>query len=676
MITEPAIGQEWVSPALEAGGIGAWEWDFAAARMRWSAQMFRNLGLFPKPGSESLDLLLSALHPEDRPDAAAKLDEYRLRPGPLRLELRVVWASADVHWIVFLGEVEASPDGPARMHGVTIDSTRRRHLEESAESALRESEARLKELNATLEKLTQFQSRQLDASRAQMQAIFDVSPDWLTLFRATSDGRFIYEDLNRATELAYGKTRQEVIGQPVENVLGTEAAQVPLAHMRACIRTGENQRYTARRTFSGKSRTIDVMFARVPEKYDGDYFIMATARDITEREAIEQQLRQAQKMEAIGQLTGGVAHDFNNLLATIIGNLDLLAPRLATDLRATAFLAAAQRAADNGAKLTAQLLAFSRRQHLQPRAVDLNEAITAMREILARTIGTSIRVETALAPQLWPALVDPTQIEIAILNLAINSRDAMQSGGILTIQTENLTGDCDAAPAEMAGRGCVCVSVHDTGTGMTDDVLRLAVEPFFTTKDVGMGSGLGLSQVYGMVQQSSGHMRIDSTLGIGTAVHLYLPCAEAVDGAAGEAARNPAPDEVPARVLVVDDDPGVRDITVQMLRELGYRVAKFDSGKAVLDAVASGERYDLLVVDIAMPGLSGIETLKRLREQLPAQRALFISGHTDNTGSMPQTGSDPLLRKPFRFGELAESVRRALGQGAAAASAPNATLGK
>src|SRR6202011_5583608 len=214
-------------------------------------------------------------------------------------------------------------------------------------------------------------------------AFFENSPDWLTLFRAAKDGRFIYEDLNRATEHAYGLTRDQVVGRPVEEILGVEQAQLPLRHMRACIETGETQRYSVRRSLAGRTRAIDVMFVRSPEKQDGDYFIMSTARDITEREAMQEQLRQSQKMEAVGHLTGGLAHDFNNLLAAIVGNLDLLAPPPAGDSNANRFIAAAHRAAENGAKLTEQLLAFSRGQHLQLRSTDLNTVIDAMSDLLA-----------------------------------------------------------------------------------------------------------------------------------------------------------------------------------------------------------------------------------------------------------------------------------------------------
>ncbi len=619
--------EEHLRLAQEAGGIGTWEWDLATGTMKWSAQTFRNLGLRSRAGGNLYPLLLQAAHPADRDTVEAAFAEFRSRPGPIRLEFRVVRPSGETRWIVFRGQVVGhDSDAPSRMLGITIDSTNRSNTQEAAESALRESERRLIELNERLEQLAERRARQLHASRAQIQAIFDNSPDWLTLFRATKDGHFIYEDLNRATERAYGRSYDEVIGHTVEEILGPEEAELPLHHMRECIRTGENQRYTARRTMAGVTRTIDVMFVRVPELHEGDYFIMSTARDLTEREAIEERLRQSQKMEAVGQLTGGLAHDFNNLLTAIIGNLELLAPRVASDPRTTTYLGGAQRAAENGARLTEQLLAFSRRQHLQPRAIDLNGVIGGMSDLLARTIGSNIHVHTRLTPELWPALVDPTQIEIAILNLAINARDAMPLGGNLTIETRNLTSGIDALPSEIGDRDGICISVHDTGTGMSEEVLRSAVEPFFTTKDVGKGSGLGLSQVYGMVRQSNGALQIDSRPGAGTAVHLYLPRAAADDDALAASGDGAKSAQAGGRILVVDDDAAVREVTVQMLRQLGYGVVEADSGAAALDALSRGEVYDLVLIDLAMPGLNGIETVQRARERWPGLRVLYVTG--------------------------------------------------
>jgi len=653
--------EEHLRLALDAGEIGTWEWDLASDRMKWSAQMFRSLGLAPSGGDDLFHALIDAVHPADREYAQSAFAGFRTRTGPVRLEVRVVWPKGDTRWLVFLGKTVADKDGvPTRMLGITIDSTRRRETEEAAEAALRDSESRLRELNERLEQLAERRSRQLHASRAQIHAIFDNSPDWLTLFRATKDGRFIFEDLNHATERAYGLGYDEVIGRPLEDILGEEQAQLPLRHLRECIRTGETQRYTARRTMAGVTRTIDVMFVRVPELHEGDYFVMSTARDLTEREAMEERLRQSQKMEAVGQLTGGIAHDFNNLLTAIIGNLELLEPRLAGDANAATYLAGAQRAAENGARLTEQLLAFSRRQHLEARIIDLNAVIAGMRDLLSRTIGATIRVRTNLSPELWPALADPTQIEIAILNLAINARDAMPLGGSLTIETRNLTRSADPIPSEVGERDCVRITVRDTGTGMSEEVLRSAVEPFFTTKEVGKGSGLGLSQVYGMVRQSNGTLQIESRIGDGTAVHLYLPRADTEESDVHGRRGGTTAAEAGGRVLVVDDDPAVRDVTVQMLRQIGYGVTEADSGQAALDALGRGEVYDLLLIDVAMPGLSGIETVRRARQRWPGLRVLYVTGYADFAGAEQRTGDDPLIKKPFRLAELRSEVRRVL----------------
>jgi len=653
--------EEHLRLALEAGEIGTWEWDLASDRMKWSAQMFRSLGLAPEAEGDRYRLLLEAVHPADRAGVEAAFTEFRARPGQVRLETRVVWSQGETRWLVFLGKTVAGDDGvPTRMLGIAIDSTRRREAEEAAEAALRDSESRLLELNERLEQLAERRARQLHASRAQIQAIFDNSPDWLTLFRHTKDGRFIYEDLNHATERAYGLRYDEVIGRPLEDILGEEQAQLPLRHLRECIRTGEAQRYTARRTLAGVSRTIDVMFVRVPELHEGDYFIMSTARDLTEREAMEERLRQSQKMEAVGQLTGGIAHDFNNLLTAIIGNLELLERRIAGDSNAATYLAGAQRAAENGARLTEQLLAFSRRQHLEEHIVDLNTVIAGMRDLLSRTIGATIQVRTRLAPELWPALADPTQIEIAILNLAINARDAMPLGGNLTIETRNLTSGIDPIPSEISERDCVRITVRDTGTGMTEDVLRSAVEPFFTTKDVGKGSGLGLSQVYGMARQSHGTLQIESRVGAGTAVHLYLPRADTEASDAHGRRTGATAADAEGRVLVVDDDPAVREVTVQMLRQIGYGVTEADSGQAALDALARGEVYDLMLIDVAMPGLSGVETVRRARQRWPGLRVLYVTGYADFAGAEQRAGDDPLIKKPFRLAGLRSEVRRAL----------------
>src|SRR5262249_31960338 len=313
-----------------------------------------------------------------------------------------------------------------------------------------------------------------------------------------------------------------------------------------------------------------------------------------------------------------------------------------------------------GARLTEQLLAFSRGQRLQLRSTDLNGIIDGMRDLLARTIGPAVQVRARLMPGLWPALVDPTRIEIAVLNLAINARDAMPLGGTLMVETRNIDRGADAVPDEIAGSDCICLSVRDTGGGMTEEVRLASIEPFFTTKELGKGSGLGLSQVYGVVRQSNGALEIESRVGAGTAVHLYLPRAGgAPDAVAGQVqvGKEAGPG---GRILVVDDDAAVRAVTAEMLRQIGYAVTEAASGQAALDALARGEICDLAIMDIAMPGLNGTETVRRARDRWPGLRVLYVTGYADAAATGLQTDDDPLIRKPFRLSELATEVNRAL----------------
>jgi signal transduction histidine kinase len=376
------------------------------------------------------------------------------------------------------------------------------------------------------------------------------------------------------------------------------------------------------------------------------------------REAAEQ-AAQARKMDAIGHLTGGVAHDFNNLLAAVIGSLDLMERRVAGDERALRLLHNAMQAARRGARLTEQLLAFSRKQRLEVRPADVNRVLSNMADLLHRTLGGRIGVNTLLGKDLWLAMVDPNQIELAVLNLAVNARDAMPDGGELVLQTENLAaGDPQRPKGLLLSTDAVRIRVQDTGQGMSAEVLARATEPFFTTKGPGQGTGLGLAQVYGTVRQIGGDMVISSEPGQGTTVDLYLPKTEAV--ASLERAQGTSELVGPvgkARVLVIDDDDQVRMATVAMLTELGYEVVEGDSARAGLDRLeAAGEGFDLILADFAMPGMTGSELVAQLRRTAPSLRSLLISGYAE---SVPD-GSGPVLRKPFTVSELSTAVTRVL----------------
>ncbi|HEY8578881.1 MAG TPA: response regulator [Beijerinckiaceae bacterium] len=381
-------------------------------------------------------------------------------------------------------------------------------------------------------------------------------------------------------------------------------------------------------------------------------------RQIAEREQVESALRHSQRLEAVGQLTSGVAHDFNNLLTVIIGSVEYL-ERYPANQAVRRRLDMMRTAAERGARLTTQLLAFSRRQRLEPRPVDLNETVRSMEDLLQSSIGGSVRVETRLSKGLWPAHVDPTHLELVVLNLVVNARDAMAVGGAVTIETSNVTLREPARRPEEPGPGeYVMICVADTGSGIPADVLERVFEPFFTTKEIGKGSGLGLAQVYGFAKQSGGGVRIETEVGVGTAVKVFLP------RAAQAPWQEPVANEAPARngdalaVLVVDDDDAVRETTAAMLSELGYQVSEAGSGRAALERLDGHNRFDLMVVDFAMPGINGAETAAEARRRFPELPILFVTGYAETT-ALKRVGAKEglILQKPFRSDDLARKVR-------------------
>jgi len=388
---------------------------------------------------------------------------------------------------------------------------------------------------------------------------------------------------------------------------------------------------------------------------------------IVQREKVEEALRQAQKMEAIGQLTGGVAHDFNNLLQVILGNLERLTPRLrgtGADSELRRLIDAASRAAARAGTLTQRLLAFSRRQPLMPTTLDVNKLVVGMSELISRTLGEAIRTETLLAGNVWRVSADENQLESALLNLAVNARDAMPSGGRLTVETRNVTLDEAYAGSQhgVEPGDYVQIAVTDTGTGMTKDVVERAFDPFFTTKAVGQGTGLGLSQVYGFVRQSGGHVRIYSEPGLGTTVKLYLPRQPIM--AVPESTSTPAP--VPRgteTILVVEDEPEVRVFARDTLRGLGYGVHEAGDGKAALDIIEHEPQLQLLLTDIGLPGgLDGRELADEVRRRRPSLKVLFTTGYARDATThrvRPETEVE-LLRKPFNAADLARKVRALL----------------
>ncbi len=399
---------------------------------------------------------------------------------------------------------------------------------------------------------------------------------------------------------------------------------------------------------------------------DGDVAgVGSICTDVSDRKEAEERLGQAQKMEAIGKLTGGVAHDFNNVLAVIMGYAEMMTPLAGSDTVMTEYLRTVRRAARQGNELTKRLLAFSRRQPLRPRIVDLKAMLDDMAEMLRHTLGATIELDTRVDDGISPVLVDSGQLETAVLNLALNARDAMPKGGRLVIKAANAEPDAAIGPAapDDGQPGHVMLAVSDTGIGMSTETAGRAVEPFFTLKPAGEGTGLGLSMVYGFANQSGGHLAIDSEEGAGTTIRLYLP------RAAG-AAPPPEPDadtDEPAgrgeRVLVVEDNADVRALTVTILESLGYRVTAAEDGHGALAALSDGAEIDLLLSDVVLPGgMSGPEIARAFRERRPGAKVLFMSAYAD--GAAPEGDRLPtdaeLLDKPFLRRDLALRVRSLL----------------
>ncbi len=516
-----------------------------------------------------------------------------------------------------------------------------------AERELRHERARLDALTASLE--AEVASRTADRNR-----MWQLSAEIMLVARL--DGTILA--VNPAWTVVLGLDERALLGTSVFSLVhpdDLDGARGAAAQLQA----GESvSRFVTRyRHRDGSWRWIS--WTAVP----GDGLINAVGRDITalreQQDALqraEDSLRQAQKMEAVGQLTGGIAHDFNNLLTGIIGGLELLEQRLAAGrgAEAAAFLDVARNAADRAAALTHRLLAFSRRQALEPRPTDANGLVDGMAELVRRTVGPAIRLDIRLQPALWPTLCDPHQLENAILNLCINARDAMPGGGRLWIETSNTQlGAAAARERDMRPGDYVSVAVTDEGSGMPPEVVARAFDPFFTTKPIGQGTGLGLSMIYGFARQSGGQARIHSAPGQGTTVRLHLPRHHGapVPPPAPVPAPTPAPPAAPGQaVLLVDDEPAVRALATAALSEAGYAVHTAAEAGAALAILRSAERIDLLVTDIGLPGgMSGLALADAARALRPALPVLFVTGYAGHNkdGAPLLPAGQPVLPKPF-----------------------------
>jgi PAS domain S-box-containing protein len=525
-----------------------------------------------------------------------------------------------------------------------------------ATAALRESEARLRELNAALER------KVIERTQARGRT-WQVSPDLMGALN--SQGYF--ETSNPAWETVLGWSEEEVASMSIFQLLHPDDVERTRGGFDLTQEGQPAIRFPNRyRCKDGGYRWIS--WVGVPE----DGMVYCSGRDITEEKAAEAELaqaqealRQAQKMEAVGQLTGGIAHDFNNLLAGISGNLELLEKRLGEGRLSgiERYIAAAQGASRRAAALTQRLLAFSRRQTLDPRPVDANKLIAGMEDLVRRSVGPNVELEVVGAGGLWRTRVDPSQLENSLLNLCINARDAMApAGGRLTIETANKWLDDRAArERDLAPGQYISLCVTDTGSGMTPEVIARAFDPFFTTKPLGEGTGLGLSMIYGFVRQSGGQVRIYSELGKGTTMCLYLPRYAGPDGeaedVAQEAAIGPGEGET---VLVIDDEPTVRSLVVEVLEENGYTAIEAADGPGGLRILQSDTRIDLLITDVGLPGgINGRQVADAARTVRPDLKVLFITGYAENAavGNGHLEPGMEIITKPFAMATLSAKIR-------------------
>jgi PAS domain S-box-containing protein len=498
-----------------------------------------------------------------------------------------------------------------------------------------------------------------DIERAINQRIFETSLDLILVV----DQRGNLVRVSPSSETILGYRPEEMMGRSAIGFIYPGDLNSTREEMRTARRGRLTRNFDCRYVHKD-GQVVPLAWMGVWSEPEQQHFFIG--RDMRERIQLEQRLAQAQKMEAIGQLTGGIAHDFNNFLTVIIGMNELLASAVAGQPELEMIVKSIDEAAARSAELTQRMLAFARKQPLQARRVDLGEIVGRTGDMLKRTLGEHIDIKIATAPDLWLALADPSQVENAILNLAVNARDAMPKGGHLLIETANVHLDADYAllNAEVAPGDYVVVIVTDTGTGMPPEVVARAFEPYFTTKDVGRGTGLGLSMVYGFAKQSRGHVKIYSEVDHGTSIRLYLPKAA---GAGGAAAAGRATSEARATagesILLVEDDKAVRCVAVAVLEGLGYRVQQAADGRAALDILESAGDFDLLFTDLVMPnGIGGQELLRRAWVLRPGLKALFTTGYSAQfvTARSDADKSVPVLSKPYRRESLAAAVRNAL----------------
>lgn len=627
--------------ALLAGRMGSWELDIGEQTLTGSDQFRACYGRQPGETFLFADLIESIALPDQRRVQRA-LDDSIITGADLVLDHRVVWPDGSEHWVDVRARVLTDSFGqPQTMVGVTSDITNRKAAEAEREKLL-----------AALAAERERTQQALRGERALSGLLLTSVPA----------GIVAYDTELRVT--IWNPVMERIFGLPAPAVLGRSLAMVIGEAQGANI---EHRLKDALAGVSGPIEEIElstlygghvVLESQHAPLRGGDGEIVGGAaffREMTQRRRAEEQLRQAQKMETIGQLTGGVAHDFNNLLAAIQGNLELLRKRLPSDAQSQRYIDGALQGAQRGASLTSRLLAFARRQDLKPEPTDLSQLLEGMRALMERSIGPLVAVQFDIVPDLPPAKVDPNQLELAILNLAVNARDAMPEGGRLVLSLSEEDGA--ASGLGLSGR-YLRLSVSDSGIGMDEATLKSAIEPFFSTKELGKGTGLGLSMVHGLAVQLGGSLQLKSISGEGTTAELWLPVSSTpiMESAVVESEQSSPP--AASVVLVVDDDALINMSTVDMVQDLGHTALEAYSGSQALEILSSGQHVDLLITDYAMPGMTGVELANRARELHPDLPILLATGYADLPSG---TSTDlPRLAKPYQQSDLERQISRLL----------------
>ena len=632
-------GEQRLQTALLAGRMGSWELAIAEQVLQGSDQ-FKSI--FGRAADETFLFadLIEAIALADAARVQRAFDDAMTTGADLVIEYRAIWPDHSEHWIDMRARVLANRFGlPETIVGVVSDITARKGAETERE--------KLVLALATERERTQ---EALRGERALSGLLLTSVPAGIVAY----DTELRVTIWNPVMERIFGLRAPAALGRPLAAVMGQGQGSAIEARLRDALAGVAGPIEEIELTTLAGQVALESQHAPLR---GGDGQIVGGAaffREITDRRRAEEQLRQAQKMETIGQLTGGIAHDFNNLLAAVQGNLELLRKRLPEDPQIRRFIDGAMQGAQRGASLTSRLLAFARRQDLRAEPTDLGRLLEGMRGLMDRSLGPRITVDLLLADNMPPARVDPNQLELAILNLAVNARDAMPEGGRVIFVLEQRDGAESGSDLEGP---FLRLSVTDTGTGMDAQTLKSAIEPFFSTKELGKGTGLGLSMVHGLAVQLGGALRLKSTLGQGTTAELWLP----VSSAPVMEVRDVEPQQTTApasTILVVDDDALINMNTVDMVEDLGHTALEAYSGKQALEILASDLPIDVLITDYAMPGMTGVELADKARELRPNLPILLATGYADLPSGT--TTDLPRLAKPYQQNDLATHIARLL----------------